>query len=106
MLTGGSGRNVVLFRTLGESGVTASDTITDFSGGDRIDVSQIDANSRVSGNQAFVFLDGAAPASKAGALYYTSKTGVIWGDINGDNTADFRIKVGHGLDLDAADFLL
>jgi serralysin len=58
-LTGGAGVDVFDFNSVLESGtgVGKRDIITDFScGSDKIDVSSIDANPNVAGNQAFTFV--------------------------------------------------
>src|SRR4051794_28514081 len=58
-LTGGSGADVFDFNSLLDSGtgVGKRDIITDFShGSDKIDLSSIDANPNVAGNQAFTFI--------------------------------------------------
>lgn len=105
-LSGGAGRDTFLFRATADSSAVVRDTITDFARGDRIDLSWIDANSKLAGSQAFAFLDSATPASKAGALYYTEKTGLLRGDLDGDNRADLTIQVAAHLDLSKSDFIL
>jgi len=56
-LTGGGGADTFVFKAVGESTVANPDRILDFvSGVDRIDLSAIDANTRVAGNQAFTFI--------------------------------------------------
>src|SRR4029453_18112190 len=67
-------------------------TIQDFlRGTDRIDLRSIDASTKTSGNQAFSFIGSKSFAGHAGELNFVS--GVLSGDVNGDRTADFRIKV-------------
>lgn len=57
-LTGGSGNDTFDFNTLSDSvAATGIDSITDFTIGDKIDVSDIDANALLEGDQAFV-MDG------------------------------------------------
>jgi Ca2+-binding RTX toxin-like protein len=63
VMTGASGNDRYDFNTVAESGTTAAtrDVIIDFAAGtatttvDRIDVSTIDANTTVAGNQSFLF---------------------------------------------------
>jgi hypothetical protein len=60
---------------------------------DRIDLSEIDANTRVGGNQAFVLVADFTGAS--GQLTTRAVDGDmrILGDVNGDRTADFAIDL-------------
>jgi Ca2+-binding RTX toxin-like protein len=115
-LTGGAGADRFVFTSVAESTVAASDIITDFvHGEDRIDLSMIDANVSVAGNQAF----GSANGSSGGGLAAgevapntarwdeVAGNTIILADINGDYTADLRIVLsGTGLGLTASDFLL
>lgn len=60
LLIGGSGNDIFKFTAVSDSGPAAQDIILDFTGpgaavGDKIDLSLIDANLSVAGNQAFVF---------------------------------------------------
>ena len=119
VMAGGSGADTFIFTAVNDSGVTAltRDTIMDFTvGTDRIDLSPIDANSAVAGNQAFTFLAtaGAAFTGTRGQLTFTyvdvagtdNDATIIQGDINGDKLADFQIQL-HGLvQLTQADFIL
>ena len=93
-LTGGKGADIFRFLALDDTGVgvASRDVITDFnsSQGDHIDLSQLDANLLLDGNQAFTYIGGAA-FSAAGQLRFVS--GVLSGDVNGDNVADFEIAL-------------
>lgn len=63
MLSGGAGTDTFVYTEIAESGLTAEamDTITDFSaGGEKIDLSIIDASTVLEGNNTFLF-NGAAP---------------------------------------------
>ncbi len=99
LLTGGAGRDTFVFNTLADSTVKTSgrDTILDFDGkaGDRIDLSGIDANKGSSGNQAFAFIGSEQFSNKAGELRFekTASDTFIYGDVDGDGTADFAIQV-------------
>jgi len=53
LLTGGAGNDTFVFKTLAESSIAAPDRITDFAGNDKIDLSAIDANTGLAGDQAF-----------------------------------------------------
>jgi serralysin len=87
VLTGGSGSDIFLFGELG-----FDDRITDFvSGTDKIDLTLIDANANVAGNQAFAWIGNAAFSNVSGQLRYDN--GVLSGDVNGDGRADFTINL-------------
>nr|WP_298099664.1 M10 family metallopeptidase C-terminal domain-containing protein [uncultured Shinella sp.] len=109
ILKGGGGADTFVF----ESRTAANgDKILDFSQAakDRIDLSDIDANSTASatGNQAFKFIGTAAFHDVAGELRYVQKSGdtLIQGDLNGDGTADFTITIDALVTLKSGDFIL
>ncbi|MGE0725676.1 MAG: protease, partial [Alphaproteobacteria bacterium] len=81
-----------------------------FAAEDFIDLSAIDASTRISGNQAFAFIGTAAFSGTAGQLRYdlTSIPGsaLVQGDTNGDRTADIEIELRGVGALTAQDFLL
>jgi hypothetical protein len=70
---------------------TRRDTITGFRGqgvgSDRIDLTTIDANALMAGNQAFIF----GGAFTAGHLRYVG--GVLQGNTDGDTAAEFEIQL-------------
>ncbi|GEC33321.1 protease [Sinorhizobium fredii USDA 205] len=111
-LYGGAGGDIFAFRTLAESTVTTSgrDVIYDFlaSQSDRIDLSAIDADTTATGNQAFTFVGTAAFSGKKGELRYdlASSGTYIYGDVNGDKTADFAIRLDDAVTLQKGYFLL
>lgn len=103
LLTGGLGRDVMTggvgfdrfdFNSVVESVPGAfRDVITDFVGngffaGDVIDVSTIDANVLLLGNQAFTFIGGAA-FTAAGQLRYSG--GVLQGSTDADAFSEFEV---------------
>ncbi|WP_262300076.1 Ig-like domain-containing protein [Microvirga sesbaniae] len=105
---GGSGRDVFDFNSAKESKVGSQrDIVYDFkSGQDRIDLRDIDANTRLKGNQKFAWTGSEAPflspkdgsaflkagfTGEAGELRY--ENGILMGDVNGDGRADFQIKI-------------
>lgn len=119
IMTGGSGADTFYFLTASESGKTATtrDIITDFTPGvDKIDLSAIDANTSLAGDQAFAFLAAAGTAfsGSRGQLrwYHEDSTNpanvrtIIEGDINGDKVADFQIELTGHHPLTAVDFIL
>ena len=110
-LIGGAGYDTFLFASAKESAVGASarDIISDFlRGQDHIDLSRIDANLNIAGNQAFKYIGAQGFHHRAGELHMLStKTGgIIEGDINGDGHADFQIQLTGTKMLAATDFIL
>lgn len=111
-LSGGTGSDTFVFKAISDSTVAASgrDTIFDFSisGGDRIDLSALDANTRTSGNQAFSYIQDAAFTRKAGELRSVklSSDTYIYGDVDGDGKADFAIHLDDALSLHQDLFIL
>ncbi|KQS88361.1 MULTISPECIES: M10 family metallopeptidase [unclassified Rhizobium] len=111
-LTGGSDADTFQFKALSDSTVALSgrDTIFDFGGsqGDKIDLSGIDANIGVSGNQAFNYIGTTAFSGKAAELRYVkgaSET-TIYGDVNGDKKIDFAIYLDDAVSLQKGYFIL
>jgi len=70
-MTGGLGVDTFVFTSVNDSLPTASDHVTDFSSLDRIDLSGIDANSTLAGDQAFTRLAGDGAFTAAGQLRLT-----------------------------------
>jgi len=112
ILGGGAGADSFVLLRVSDSPnpVDQRDTIKDFSvaNGDRIDLSAIDANTILAGNQAFTFRGTAAFTGAAGQLRFSAGNNVVvvFGDINGDKAADFAIRVEGTATLAAAQFLL
>ena len=105
-LTGNGGADI--FRFLSE--LDRGDTVTDFrrTEGDKFDVSQIDANKSVAGDQAFAWGDTTATAN---GLWYSTSGGntVVYGDTDGDvNTIEFYFTITgtNQLPLVSADVIL
>ena len=114
-LTGGDGNDIFKYSAINEISVTAVsgyfsnlDYITDFKIGDRVDLSIIDANSTVVGNQAFSFIGNSGFTGIAGQLRSDGLVGVTscYGDINGDSQADFQIQITALVPLVKTDFIL
>jgi len=104
-VTGGAGSDKFVFLSTTDSLPGAADTITDMqsnagavAGDDVLDFSAIDANSSVTGDQAFAWSDNTAAAN---SIWYSSIVHnsdgsadmVLNGDTNGDSTADFQVIV-------------
>ena len=104
------------YQNLTDSVTSARDSLDAFeAGADRIDLSRIDANAFVDGDQAFSFIGAASftagGASSAGELRaYEVSAGVfqVEGDVNGDGVADLSILVAMSgpETLAASDFML
>ncbi|WP_342236726.1 S8 family serine peptidase [Inquilinus sp. OTU3971] len=111
-LAGGAGADRFAYGSAWESQVGAgSDRITDFSHaqGDKVDLSVIDADTGLAGNQAFVFIGSGLYTHHAGELRFAltdPTTTTIAGDINGDGVSDFQIRLTGLIGLVAADFVL
>lgn len=109
LLYGGAGRDIFDFDTIRDTTVAAAgrDTISGFvRGSDRIDLSSIDANIRVGGNQSFVYHPASA---RHGYDVWTVKSGadvIVYGDVDGLPGADFSILVKGVAALSSADFIL
>jgi Ca2+-binding RTX toxin-like protein len=109
-LTGGGGADRFWFRLTSDSTFTEAgrDLITDFSHAekDRIDLRPIDADVMKAKNQAFDFIGGKAFSGEGGELRYSKADGIVYGDTNGDGTADFAIEVEGAPKLVGGDFML
>jgi Ca2+-binding RTX toxin-like protein len=115
-LTGGLGADIFQYRSLADSAPGSADKILDFKlGADIIDLSFLDANSQLDGNQAFTFISDAAfsgtGASSAGQLRAfqsdgNANTWQVEADVNGDGIADLIIEVSvdSGQPLTIGDF--
>ena len=105
-LYGGAGADVFLFQSTAAAGIGASrDVIRDFQRGvDVINLATIDARTNVAGNNSFAFIGAAGFSGVSGQLRMSG--GVIYGDLNGDRSADFAISVSGITTLSAADFVL
>jgi serralysin len=109
-LFGGTGGDTFIFKKVSESTVTTRDTIAAFtqSAGDKISFSAIDANTNLTGNQAFTFIGAAVFHEQAGELRYEKVSGVtlVHGDVDGDGKADLSIKINAFIDFFNSDFVL
>jgi len=110
LMTGGAGADVFLFTAVTDSvlPVANRDVIADFATGvDTLDLSGIDANTGVAGNQAFSFI-GSAGFSAVGQvrLVVSGTDGFLLGDLDGDGLADLNIQLSNVSSLTGADFIL
>ncbi len=109
-LYGDAGRDSFRYQSLSESNaVSGRDFLYGFEQGqDKIDLSWIDANSTVAGNQAFAFTGPGAFFQSAGDLWVSTNllgTNVNM-DVNGDGMADMSLTVVGVWTMTANDFVL
>ena len=114
-LTGGAGRDIFRYLDKSDSGLSTStrDVILDFkSGEDKIDLSAIDANTRVAGDQAFTLLKAGAALTGPAQLRFSyemiggKEYTVVQGNTDAGKLADFSIALLGHHDLKASDFSL
>jgi hypothetical protein len=112
-LAGGDGADLFIFGTLGESTVALAgrDAILDFdrTEGDKFQLTLIDADTDgTAGNQAFRFIARANFGGVDGQLRYAITNGntIVYGDTNGDRTADFSFVIAGVHTLASTDFFL
>jgi Ca2+-binding RTX toxin-like protein len=107
-LTGGAGADTFRFFAH-DSSLGAADRITDFvSGSDKIDLSQIDADSGTAGLQGFTFVGNDAFTATAGELRYwfNGTDTCIKADWDGDGAADLVFILSGDVVPLASDFVL
>ena len=93
-LTGGAGDDRFIFSKLSDSGRGAkADLITDFSSGDLIDLSGIDADAGTAGNQAFQKVAAFTGAAAELVLTYDagSNQTLLALDVDGDGVSDLEL---------------
>ena len=108
-LRGGSGPDHFVYLDVSDSTPAHHDTILDFRHGqhDKIDLSGVDANSGTAGVQHFNFIGTSGFSGTAGELRYhfAGHNTKIYGDVDGDGTADFVIVVHHHVAFVGGDFI-
>jgi serralysin len=108
-MNGGAGKDLFDFNKVTDTGtaLAKSDVISGFvSGADRIDLSTIDANTALAGNQAFTFI-GAESFSAADATGQVRfQNGVLYGSTDADTAVEFMVRLTGVATLTAADLLL
>lgn len=109
LLTGGDGADRFVFTDVTDSAPGSGDLITDFQAIDTIDLSAIDANRNLAGNQAFLFVGEVKFSGLAGQLRLDWRADGLHllGDVDGDRIADLDIGLGHTIYAPtAADLIL
>jgi hypothetical protein len=105
LLTGGGGNDFFCFSGADlETGIENSDIITDFKAGDRIDLSRIDSNQILPGNQAFSYI-GRNPFTVGSQVRYSKNTGILEIRVAG-TFPDFLIHLQNHPSLGAGNFFL
>jgi Ca2+-binding RTX toxin-like protein len=99
VLTGGDGADTFVFSSVSQCRTGQADVITDFVlGVDHLDLSAIDANTRMDGNQAFVW-------GGTGIGHLAMVSGHLVADVNGDGKMDLDLQLG-GRAVSALDLFL
>ncbi len=109
-LTGGAGADTFTFRSASDSTYlsTGRDSIFDFNAQDKIDLSGIDANQKLTGNQAFTYIGKSGFHGVSGELRFEKQASdtYIYADVNGDKKADFSIHLDDAVDILKAYFIV
>jgi D-alanyl-D-alanine carboxypeptidase len=116
-MSGGDGEDIFIFDKLSDSrnGKGNRDIIYDYDNDDdRISVTDMDANTKLGGDQDFKFIGRSDFSGKAGELHYVrvnkflpwNDKAIIEGDVNGDGNADFQIELLGLHKLNGGDFIL
>jgi VCBS repeat-containing protein len=118
-LSGGSGADIFIYTSIDDSSFveqsdsTANrDTIKDFTQGtDKIDLSAIDANTTISGNQAFTGLSpgGNTTSYTTGVLYWWTNQyneTILIANVDSDSTIELYIRITGSISLTTSDFNL
>jgi serralysin len=113
IMTGGAGRDTFIYGAMEDFGsLTSRDLIKDFvSTQDRLDLSALDANAGVTGNQAFQFLSTQGAAfTAAGQVRFVHDAAAnktyVEGNVDAALGADFRIELDTLVPLKPADVVL
>lgn len=108
VMDGGAGNDTFRFLSAKDAD---GDTIVGFHPGDKIDLSGIDANACVGGNQSFTLVSGAFTGVRGELLVtFEQRDGedftIVQGNTTGGMQADFKISLKGSHDLTASDFTL
>ncbi|WGM38577.1 hypothetical protein [Caulobacter sp. NIBR1757] len=114
LLRGGTGADTFVVRQESIANlVLETDQVYDFDAQDLIDLSAIDANTRLDGNQAFRLVSAftkpdAAHDADVGQMTLTFAGGIttLRLDVNGDGKVDYQMKINGDVTGDSGDWLL
>jgi hypothetical protein len=113
-MAGQGGDDVYVFSSVAEIGKGSSRDVLNAwgeglngRGNDTIDLRALDANTAVTGDQAFSWLGTGDFTGKAGELraYFDGTNTIVEGTVNADTTADFQIEISGKVTLATNDFL-
>ena len=92
-LTDGAGNDLFKSAAYTDLGINATrDLITDFVvGKDKIDLSSLDAISKIAGNQAFQFVNGSF--THVGQVSYNQSNGIVLINTDADKAAEYQIEL-------------
>ncbi len=111
-LLGGGGADIFRFTALDDltSSTATTDLVRDFLRAqfDVIDLSALDANTLLAGDQAFSFVGMAAFSQVAGELRYSlsGTTSSLAGDVDGNGVADFLLQLSSVTSVVASDIMV
>ena len=107
LLTGGFGADTFVFAASSDAAPTARDVILDFGAGDRIDLSGIDANTGLAGDQGFTLNNQTGHAGDM-AMFYDAQGDrtvvLLYTDNSGQASSILELAGNHG--LTTSDFIL
>lgn len=111
-LTGGAGNDSFVFRAVADSlpGPDTRDVITDFQPGDKIDLSNIDADLMDSGNQDFELVTDKLNFTEAGQVrlryeeFEDEEHTIVSANTDDDDDAEFEVDLAGRHDLTKSDF--
>jgi hypothetical protein len=107
-LTGGAGADKFIFTAINQTKLTAFDSITDFQTlqDDKVDLSVIDANSTLSGNQTFSYITS-NKFSQAGQIRFDALKHILYGNTDTNQiTNEFAIELAGVSVVTSSDFVL
>ena len=107
VLIGGAGHDTFDIDPEGpQHNVFSRDEIRDFTKGDQIDLSTIDANWTVSGDQKFTFVQTFNTSNAAGQLRFDAAHHLLLGSTDRDITPEFSILISGVSKMTSFDFVL
>ncbi|MDB5472532.1 MAG: hypothetical protein JWR84_4092 [Caulobacter sp.] len=109
LLRGGLGADTfVVGQESINTAVLETDTVYDFSTAelDRLDLSGIDANTLLGGDQGFTLVSAFTHAGGEMTMSFSAGQTLIRLDVDGDNAADYQLKINGDVRLDSGGWLL
>jgi Ca2+-binding RTX toxin-like protein len=113
ILVGGAGADTftVLQASVRQShlgGILEVDTVNDLiaAQGDRLDLSAIDADSNAAGDQAFTLVGNFSHHAGEMTLSFSAGITLLTLDVDGDGSADYRMKISGDVHLDSGGWIL